>query len=81
MSHWHAINDALAPDDAAQCVYPTRVRARNMLNIWLRGAREFQWRAEPVGATGWMILSGPNGARVNMIDVKQCDKPECVVQP
>ena len=81
MSHWHAVNDSLSPDDAALCVYPTRVRARNMLNIWLRGAEAYHWKAEPVGSTGWRIYSGPNSTSVNVIDVKQCDKAECAVQP
>ena len=77
--HWHAVNGSLSPDDAALATYPTRVRARNMMNVWLRAARDFNWKAEPVGATGWNITSTDKS--VTYIDVKRCDDAACKVQP
>ena len=77
--HWHAVNESLSPDDAALATYPTRARARNMMNVWLRGAQTFNWRAEPVGATGWNITSSDGS--VTYIDVKRCDDQTCRVQP
>lgn len=77
--HWHAINTSLSPDNAAQCIYPTRVCARNTMNRWLRDVQEFGWTAVPVGVSGWDVRAR-DGTRVR-IDVVQCDKPECQVKP
>jgi hypothetical protein len=79
MTHWHAVNESLSPDDAALCVYPTRARARNMMNVWLRGAQAFKWAATPVGATGWNITSTDKS--VTYIDVKACEDTACKVVP